>query len=190
LTVSKTGQARFVGKLGDGVPVSISGVIDGDGDWPFLFSKAGSGRAGAELLLGDVAFPPPADGSAGSLTWYRTADGIYSGGFSTRVPIVVSRYASPAVQYGTANVTISGGDLGAAFVEPISIDSKDRVTPTGSQPFKLMFTPKTGLFSGSFPDNGMVRPFAGVVLQSGSFCAGLFQDGSGHTGSVDVEPAQ
>jgi hypothetical protein len=74
-------------------------------------------------------------------------------------------------------------------MEPVSIDSRDRVTPGGALPFTLKFTSGTGLFTGSFPDNGSVRVFAGAVLQSGSTGMGLFEEKFGQTGSVLLSPA-
>jgi hypothetical protein len=193
LTVSKTGAVKFAGKLGDGIPVTLSGSLDSNGVWPFLFVKAAGRKAGAELLLGSVAFPPAASGTAGTLTWYRTAnmnDPAYPGGFSTTIPFVAAPYAAPPVNYTSATVTFSGGDLVTALIEPIGINSHGLVTPGGATPFTLKFTSKSGLFSGSFPDYGTVRSFSGAVLQSGSYGMGLFEEKSGQTGSVVIEPTQ
>ena len=192
LTISKTGAVRFSGKLGDALPVTLAGSLDSNGIWPFLFVKAASKKAGAELLLGSIAFPPPISGTSGTLTWYRTAsinDPVYRNGFSITIPFVAGRYVPPAVSSSNAVVTFSGGDLVTPLMEPVSIDSRDRVTPGGALPFTLKFTSGTGLFTGSFPDNGSVRVFAGAVLQSGSTGMGLFEEKSGQTGSVLLSPA-
>jgi hypothetical protein len=192
LTLSKTGAVKFSGKLGDGLPVTLSGSLDGNGAWPFLFSRPAGLKTGAELLLGSVSFPPAASGTAGTLTWYRTAntkDLVYPTGFSTTIPFETGRYTAPATGYSSASVTFSGLDLGNPVVEPISIVS-GRIIPGGATPFTLKFTAGTGLFTGSFPDHGVTRAFAGAVLQSGSTGMGLFQEPSGATDSVVLQATQ
>jgi sugar lactone lactonase YvrE len=95
LTVSKTGGIKFAGKLGDGLPVKISGALDSNGVWSFLFTKPTSKSAGAELLLGPVTLPPASNGTAGTLNWYRTPnvkDSKYPNGFSTQIPIVLENF--------------------------------------------------------------------------------------------------
>jgi hypothetical protein len=196
LKVSKTGTVMFSGKLGDGLPVTISGNLDSSGIWPFLFTKPASKTTGAELLFGPVTFPPPSSGTAGILSWYRapnTKDPVYPNGFSTEIPILVSPYAAPAVNYTSADLTFAGADLMVSATEAatIDIDARDHVTPANGDttPFSLKFTPGSGLFTGSFPDNGVSRTFTGAVLQSGSFGMGLFEEKSGETGSVLIAPS-
>jgi hypothetical protein len=190
LTVSKTGAVKFSGKLGDGAPVAISGALDSSGAWPFLYYRPMSNNAGAELLLGSVSFSPTGSGAAGTLNWYRMPDGTYPLGFSMEIPFVAVRYAAPAVTYQSANVIFSGADIGTAIEEPVTIAPNGKVTASGALPFKLTFAQKTGLFSGSFMDNGSLLPFSGAVLQSGSNGFGVFQDAAGDTGSVLLEPGQ
>ncbi len=72
-------------------------------------------------------------------------------------------------------------------VVPVSIGAKEKVAAEGAARFSLKFAAKTGLFTGSFEDNGGARPFEGAVLQSGSSGLGLFQDAAGQTGSVLFE---
>jgi hypothetical protein len=187
LTVSATGVVKFTGKLGDGLPATLSGSLDGNGVWPFLFFKPAGATAGAELLLGSVAFPPAASGTAGTLTWYRAAnanDPVYPSGFSTTIPFLAGRYSPPVVNYSSASVTFSADHITTPIVEPITISPGDVVTTTGPTPFTLKFTAATGQFTGAFPDNGTPRTFAGALLQSGSTGLGLFQEPSGQTGSV------
>jgi hypothetical protein len=184
LTVSKTGAVKFAGQLGDGVPVTISGALDSGGVWPFVFTKAAGRSTGAELVLGAVPFPPAAGGTAGTLDWYRTSDAIYPGGFSSEIPIVAARYAPPAVSATGASVTLAG-----TTSVPVSINTEDKVT-TATGKFTLKFTQKTGLFTGKFEDNGNLLPFAGAVIQSGSFGMGLFKDANGETSPVLFEETQ
>jgi hypothetical protein len=185
VTVSKTGTVKFTGQLGDGVPVTISGALDSSGVWPFLFTKAAGSTTGAEMLLGSVAFPPATGGTAGTLDWYRTPDALYPAGFSIMIPLLTSRYAQPAVSATGAEVTFGG-----AMPVSVSISAKDVVTTSGTSPLTLKFTQKTGLFTGKFEDNGNLLPFAGAVLQSGSFGMGLFKDANGETSPVLLEEAQ
>ena len=190
LTLSATGGVKFAGKLGDGVPVKVSGALDSTGVWSLLFARPATKSAGAELLLGSVSFPVATNGPAGTLSWYRTADKTYPGGFSTPVTFLAAPYAPPAVTSTSAKVTFSGADIGTPIVMPVTIDAKGKVTSTGAGAFTLKFTPKTGLFTGRFQDNGSMRAFSGAMLQSESLGLGLFQDGSGQTGSVVLEPTQ
>jgi hypothetical protein len=192
LTVSKTGQVKFDGQAGDGVPVKFSGALDSKGVLPFLYVKAAGKSAGAELLLGSITFPPNASGPAGMLAWYRTADmadTVYPNGFSAAIPFVTGTYAPPPVNYPSAIVTFSGAGLPAPVVEPVTIvDGK--ATSTGPAPFTLSFAPKTGIFSGLFPDNGAPRPYSGAVLQSGSSGLGLFVNPAGEAGRVQLQATQ
>jgi hypothetical protein len=194
LTVSKTGIVKFAGKLGDALPFTFSGSLDSTGALPFLISKPATKTTGAELLLGAVAFPPAASGTAGTLNWYRTAnpkDPAYPSGFSVTLPILTSTYASPAVDYHTAIVTFSGAGITPSLTEPINIVNPNHVITTGATPFTLKFISATGQFTGLFPDSGKARPFTGSVLQSGTTALGLFQDPTtGQTGSVQLQPTE
>jgi len=150
IDISKTGKIKFKGTLGDGVPASLSGYLDSNNDWSFLFTKATGKTTGEEILLGSVSFPPGASGSAGTLSWYRAEksnDTAYPNGFVTSLPIFVSKYAPPAVTATSAIVTLSGADLTTSVVESVTINNKDKVTPA-TMPFTLKFTGATGLFSG------------------------------------------
>jgi hypothetical protein len=192
LTIAKTGAVKFAGKLGDGLPVTLSGYLDSNGVWPFLYVKPAGKKEGSELLLGPITFPPPASGTAGQLSWYRAAntlDTAYPAGFSTSIPAITGTYKSPAVSYPAASIIFSGGDLNAGVAKALTISPKDKVTYAGSDKFSLTFASHTGLFSGSFSDTGTLRHFAGAVLQSGSSGVGLFQEKSGKTGSVILQGA-
>ena len=191
LKISKTGAVSFAGHLGDGIAATASGQLDSSGVFPFVFFKPQSSTAGAELLLGQIPFPPAVGGTAGTLTWYRTSnpnDHAYPAGFNTNVSFLTGYYKAPAVSYNEADVTISGADISSsALVFPISIAANGKVTSVGGIPFKFAFSAATGLFTGTFHDNGVNRAFSGAVLQSGTFGLGLFQTSSGQTGSVILQ---
>ncbi len=71
----------------------------------------------------------------------------------------------------------------------MSIGANGSGAATGSSPIAIKFAPKTGLFTGTFDDQGARRPFAGAILETGTFGLGLFQDASGQAGSVLLEGA-
>jgi len=196
LTVSKTGAVNFAGKIGDGIPVTLAGSLDGNRIWHFLYVKPASRITYGELLLGSVAFPPAASGTAGVLNWYRTAsvNNPYPAGFATSVPFVTGTYAPPALSATSAQVTFSGADAFPSVTKSVTVAVKGKTDTatnvgvnTGSNRFFLNFAPTTGLFSGTFVDNSVTRVFTGAVLKSGSSGMGLFQDATGQTGSVVIQ---
>ena len=71
MTVSATGNVRFVGKLGDAAPVSVSATMDKLGNWPFVFSIPAKATPVTELVLGmltaNTASPA---GFTGNLDWF------------------------------------------------------------------------------------------------------------------------
>jgi hypothetical protein len=197
LTVSKTGVVKFTGKLGDGLAVSLAGSLDSNGIWHFLFFKAASKTTFGELLLGSVAFPPAASGTAGTLSWYRTAqvNNPYPAGFATSVPFVIGTYSAPAVSYPSADLTFSGADAFASVTKTVGVSVRGKVDTityslpnTGLNRIIVNFTAATGLFSGTFVDNSVTRAFSGAVLHNGSYGLGQFQDATGQTGAVLLEP--
>jgi hypothetical protein len=194
INISKAGKIKFKGTLGDGVPASLSTYLDSQNNWSFLFTKAASKKSSEEILLGSISFPAAISGSVGTLSWYRsarTADTAYPAGFVTSIPIQISKYAPPAVTATSATLTFSGGDLTASKVEAVTITDKDKVTPSPSATdLSIKFASGSGLFSGRFSDNGTTRSFDGAILQSGTTGLGLFQEKSGETGSVVIQPGQ
>jgi len=87
----------------------------------------------------------------------------------------------------TAQITFSGGDLGAtSIVRSLNISAKGVVTPasTTGGAFSLSYSAATGLFTGSFLDNGAKRTFTGAFLPSEEEGFGFFQETNGLTGSV------
>jgi len=86
-------------------------------------------------------------------------------------------------------VTFSGADIVNPVTKTVTISPTDKVTYPGTDKFSLTFVPSSGLFNGSFMDNTTRRAFSGVVLQSGDFGLGLFQEPNGQTGSVVLRNA-
>jgi len=193
LKVTPTGTVTLKGTLDDGTALTTSGVLDSNNVWRMVFTKAAAKSAGGELLLGSIALPPASGGTAGALTWFRSAnrkDPIYPNGFTTPIAVMASRYTPPAVSSTSANVTFSGADLANPVMKSVSIGAKDKVIYGGTDKFSLTFTAVNGLFTGSFLDNGIARSFTGAVIQSGSSGMGLFQEKSGQTGSVLFQSPQ
>ncbi len=194
ITVSVTGLAKFVGKLGDGTAVSCGAVISEGGAWPFfaaVYGKKGS-------ISGEVTFDltNPDHDLAGTLDWFRPTparpSGVHGDGFGFgQSQIVGALYPKPAVGRTFLNPTDGAGiltleapvahlrnhpDLPAFISDPInvSVDAANKVTfPDAPAPapaplgLKVTISRATGLFTGSFKDpaqNNKSISFSGAIV--------------------------
>jgi len=191
ILISKSGSATFTGYFGDGTPVIVHGSLVEGNTWAFYFAKAQTKTAGAELVLGTLTPNTSPIGFTGTLDWFcqPNAKAPYPDGFAAEIALTAGAYKPAVVNYTTANVTLSGGDLATPLVVPIDISKKEIVTaPSGPTGFTLKLTTATGLFTGSFLDTGNVkRTFNGALLQSQSSGEGFFQETNGLTGSVIIQ---
>lgn len=199
VTVKNTGGLTLAGRLADNTAFTNGSLIVGDGSWPLfvpLYQKAG-------LLSARVAFvtDPGVSDFAGPVAWQKpeTPGTFHTGEFTTELDFFGARYTPPvlgqralAVLDGAENLqfTASGGGLDEdPYERLITLDAKNKLlTPVDASALKLGLVTASGLFTGSFKDDGVVRPVSGVLLQSLNAGAGFFS-GSFEGGPVDLVPA-
>jgi len=171
--VGPAGVVLFAGRLADGVVVSQGATVASDGTWPLYLSL----YAGNGLLTGWMDFTNEvASDLSGQLTWTRPANSAahyYPAGFTNQFLAAGSVYTPPAYRGGeiltltNGTVTLSGGDVAAAFTNSISLGGLDHATDLSSNPLTLTFLPGRGLFTGHVQDpaTGDILPFSGAVFQ-------------------------
>jgi hypothetical protein len=191
VTVSKSGAIRFAGNLGDGLKVSLGGILDANGAYPFYLSTSASKTAGAELALGEISAvlgQKPVQ-FTGTLDWFRAAntnDPAYRAGFCTRLMVTADPAGSLSGLAPTAQIAFAGGDLKSSLAQGLNISRTGVATPASlpNGAFSLKYSKSTGLFTGSFMDLGQKRTFTGAFLPSDNKGFGYFQETGGLTGSV------
>jgi YD repeat-containing protein len=198
LTVKNTGGLTLAGRLADNTAFTHGSLIVGDGNWPLfvlLHKKAG-------LLSSQVTFvtAPGISDFAGAASWQKpeTAGTFQTDAFTTELNFFGARYTPPtagqrvlALAEGSGNLRFaaSGGGLDEdPYERLITLDAKNKLlVPADASALKLGLVSASGLFTGSFKDNGMVRPVAGVLLQSLNRGAGFIAGGS-ESGAVELVP--
>ena len=199
MTVKNTGGLTFAGRLADNTAFTHGSLIVGDGSWPLLvllYKKTG-------MLSAQVTFvtDPGISDFAGTADWQKpdTPGPFHGGAFTTELDFFGARYTPPvtgqralAVAEAPANLqlTASGGGLGEdPYERLLTLDAKNKLlAPVDASGLKLGLVSASGLFTGSFKDDGIVRPVSGVLLQSLNVGAGFFS-GSFEGGPVDLVPA-
>ena len=185
LTVNALGHVTFSGMLGDGTPVTSTGVVAGQGQWPFYISLYG----GKGSILGWLSFTNES-AISGQVGWFKlpkiTAK-LYPGGFTNNAEIMGSIYRHtnglPVLDLTNCLLSLTNGDLAQGILDQMVIAPNDKATDTAGD--QLTFKAASGLFKGTEMDPTTGKPIAlnGVVLQNQNFAAGLFL-GANETGSV------
>ncbi len=195
LTVDKSGKIHFAGSLADNTKVTQTVPVSRDGNWPFYVSLYhGQGSISGWLSFTDTS--SATGGITGDIFWFKPAVAnakYYPDGFTVTATALGSSYQAPAagsaiLKLTNANVTFAGGDLAEGITDPITLDSRSRVTNEGTNGMSLTFSVANGLFHGSVsdPNSGQKFPFSGVVLQGDNIGAGYFL-GPTQSGEVRVE---
>lgn len=184
--LAKTGSARFVGKLADGTPVTIAGLVAQDGSIPVHLLPYRTG-----LLYGELFFRPQlaATDVDGSLRWRkkndRPNDRAYPGGFESTLAADGSFHVRPPLNERVLNlpsgqIEVGGGNIVEAswFAHAFGINTRNVVviTDPGADKIRLVLNPATGAITGNFipPGGKGVRPFTGVLLRKQNRAAGMF----------------
>ncbi|MGD0651488.1 MAG: S8 family serine peptidase [Verrucomicrobiia bacterium] len=200
LKVDAGGNIRFSATLGDGTRISQTAVVSKDGTWPVyipLYVKKGS-------LSGWVTFTNVVGVSdlGGMLSWFKQpvpAGKFYPNGFATEIMLLGSEYTAPPVGTPVLDVTntacnilvtLGGGNLDSFVSNSVTLTAAKKVFLCVTNGFRLMITPNTGLFSGSFinPATHKSTVFRGALFQKQNIGAGFFL-GTSQTGFVTVEPS-
>jgi hypothetical protein len=202
-TVERSGNARFVGRTGDGATFGAGSGMRGDGTLPFQAALY-PGRLGS--LKGKLTFrnqtgSNPSDFD-GALTWVKPAtpgDPFYPAGIpgGTTVDAIGSRYVAPPTQQnkvlrldtaGTVGIRLKEGNLLATGEGTAVIPATG--DPRVSRPVRsLAIVKSTGLFTGYFAHDadGASRLFRGAFFQKQNLGAGFFL-GTNLAGAVELTP--
>lgn len=198
VTVKNTGGVTLAGRLADNTAFTHGSLIVGDGTWPLfvlLYKKAG-------LLSAQVAFvaAPGISDFSGAATWQKpeTAGSFHPDAISTELDFYGARYTPPAAGQRVLEVldvadnlrfsAVGGGLDEDPFERLITLDAKNKLLfAKDASAFKIGLKTASGLFTGSFKDNGIVRPVAGVLVQSLNRGAG-FSAGGSESGAVELVP--
>ena len=172
LHVAADGLGTMSGTLADGTAFAQSAYVTVDGDWPLYVSLyVGKGAIVSWLTFTNLT----TSDVSGDLVWIKQAGASTTSfplGFTTGTKAVGSVYVAPAayskaVNLSGAVVSFSGGSLGAAFNNVVSVNAGSQVVNLSPNLLTLTVSTGSGAFSGqvSEPGNGLVHKFGGVVLQ-------------------------
>ena len=213
VSVSSLGVVRFVGKLGDGVPLSTGSVLSQAHVWPFyagLYKRRGF--VGGPITL-DIS--QPNSDLAGTLKWGRAAQTPvtakpYSAGFSGSLQVTGAKWTPPTFQVAFLNpsngagiASIDAPSVPSAGVGTLKLDFAALVTTSNAitvslgdgfyiPQMNISVAPSTGLLKGSFLDNSrQSHAISGIVVSTPGNApkvnaAGGFFPWGGLTGSVQV----
>jgi hypothetical protein len=207
VTVKSTGSVKFIGTLGDLTPLTAGGALSAGKIWPFfgaLYAKKGSIGGPISFDLAD-----PAHDLSGSLDWFKPAGAkpatLHPEGFTGRSTLVGAKFAKPAAGQllflqGSAgagqlllNAPANGTDAALAGIIPGTLGANGKITfgppssGTATNP-KFILDLQTGLFTGSFDENGVKRTMAGAVVGPKlNRAGGVFVRGT-RSGAAEVTP--
>jgi hypothetical protein len=136
----------------------------------------------------------------GKVFWVRPPDAnatFYPQGFVQQSDVVGSVYKANKgpnkrlLDFEEGMLTFSGGNLGTAFTNYVSIRSKNIVTTSNSSNFSLDVAEAKGTFRGraTDPATGLSWPFEGVLMQGQGMGRG-FMIGTNATSRVLLIPLQ
>jgi fibronectin type 3 domain-containing protein len=192
MTVSKVGAVHISGKLGDGTAFAAGAHLHADGKTWTLYAPLNQGKSTGSVA-GMMTFEGMSQSDCdGAIDWIRNAlatSTFYSGGFTVPVELLGAKYAAPPVASGTGTMTLSGGDLGSAINDSLTISTKAKVTVDAAGT-SVSLVPGTGAFAGKFPDpvTNKKKTFSGVIYQKPSAEGfGLFL-GTDQSGGVQITP--
>ncbi len=190
ITVSKTGQAKFVGALPDGSLVNASAVVQDNGALAFYQSFRFKAVTNAGQLAGPLALDPEGLALAvtGNLEWQKanvSGATYFPGPFQQSLTAEGSLYTPPLGQR-VLNLSTDQLDLTVdgplQFTSTIHLSASNRFLVQLPNPKNIKFklTPATGFVSGSFYDASARRTwkFQGVVSQTQGEIGGFYLTGN------------
>ncbi len=188
LIVGPAGEVRFTGKLADGAPITGGTNVREDGSWPFFASLySHGGRAVGSFTFRTRSGISDADGS---VRWLRPAsepDRFFPDGYDTVLQAVASRYNPPAVDFTTADATITNGGFTSPLQREISFTPMFAAASADGT-IRIAVQSRTGLFTGTALDSAAQKkyPLAGAVFQTTSSLHGYHRGSIPHTGRVNI----
>lgn len=205
LAVNTKGVAKFVGRLGDGTPVTMGGSLSGAGGWPLfapLYKKKGTISGLVTFDLADAAHD-----LSGQVDWYRPAgakpQNMHPEGFAGQSNVIGAAWTKPAPGTmifltgssgaGTFSVDApaNAADTALALDPPALLSANNilTVTPQPADPVQTVaatIIPKTGELKGSFVEAGRTLKYSGLILAPKVNAAGGFFLRGTRSGSVQV----
>ncbi len=195
VSVDASGVVKLKGTLADKTPVNARAPLSKHGQWPLYIPL----YAGKGALLGWVNFTnQPTTDLEGLLSWIKPAipgTALFPDGFDSDSALIGSRYRPPSgetnrlLSLSNAVVTVSGGNLPAAYTNDVLIGASGKLTNAGPDRIVWSFVPSSGLFNGSFTPAGGTKavPFHGAALQKAGIAGGFFL-GTNRSGRIALEP--
>lgn len=191
VTVSTSGKVVFKGTLADGTKITQSGMLAGDGLWPFyagLYRNLGH-------LFGWLSVSGPQGDIAGTLNWVRepgVSDTLYPDGFTLNTQVIGSKYdpsVAPVTGLTHGTLGLRGGNLTSDLAYSVVIGTNNSVTVVGADKASVKLVRNQGLFKGSLvdPASGGKIKINGAVLQNRMSGSGFFL-GTDQSGRVAIEP--
>jgi hypothetical protein len=181
------GDASVTGRLGDGQAFSTSTFVTKNADVIFHATPYPKGGVFQGALTVNGGAQPAS--ISGTLEWIKApqAGPKYPAGFSTTVSVEGTEYTPPAAGQlpldlqklpNNASAFITGGDLPVAITKTLTISANGTsiVTDPGITGLKLVLSPKTGMFTGSFTDRvgGRKMSMSGVLITGRNHGVGHF----------------
>jgi uncharacterized repeat protein (TIGR02543 family) len=172
MTVGSDGLATLAGTLADGTAFTQSAYVTDDGDWPLYVSLyVGRGAAVSWLSFTNLT----TSDLNGTFVWIKPAGASatsYPLGFTNETKAVGSLYTKivdpgKVLTLSAANVSFTGGDLGAGFANAVSFNAGSQVVNLSPNLMTFTVGKTAGTFSGQVnePGTGTPHNFSGVLLQ-------------------------
>ncbi len=194
LTADYAGNNTGTLTLADGTTTTFSGRVSRSGEWSLVRTLYGSGYLAGKLTWRNVAGISDVDGQwhwvkpnsvPGTLT--------YPAGFNVARGVIGCLYAAPALAHRAfailpdtnynAWLRLSGPDMSTqaaltltAVDRAITWNTANKVLYYGPDKATFVFTPTTGLVTGSYVDtpNGVSLTFGGALLQKQNLVTGRY----------------
>jgi hypothetical protein len=211
LSVKRSGVTTFVGRLGDGTPITASAVLSGDGQgvnyWPLFSALYGhTGSISGRLVF---EFADLAHDVSGLLDWYKPQSAnpgdVYANGFVGQSRLSGARFLRGASgQLAFLESTNGAGQLLLNAPAVAALPALDAATscslesngtiivrPSAGQPIgasTLSVDPATGFVSGNIVEAGRTRHVTGLVVKRKLNRAGGFFVRRKLTGDFEITP--
>jgi hypothetical protein len=197
LTVSKTGNGRLSGVLGDGTTIKAAVPVSEFNTFPFYNALYGK-KLGACIGVITLSTNVPLDATLNWIKPQTAKDHFYPTGFTTVVTLSGAKFVKPSAGgpsvAGNAQVILGGGNTPSNIVKSVVISSNGFVTVSSpdSDQLLLSIVPTSGQFLGSFFNTAINKrvAFNGLLVQTnnvGDSGAGFFR-GTNQTGFVILTP--
>ena len=193
VSIDKSGNISFSGKLSDRAAVSQKTFLSGLSQWPFYASL----YSGKGVIFGWLTFVSGPDSDlSGPLNWFKTPVPFttpFPSGFTLEPAAVGSLYTFSngipvlPLDQGNGRLVLENGELAQGITNFFTLDSANKVTTTNKM--TLSITTGSGVFKGSAADpaTGKSVSFSGAVLQKQNRGSGFFRQ-SDQAGRASIGP--